>query len=302
MPYRQRNTRSFPTLHAAWLPQTRDSGPAGLTLSGDDEPRLSPTALIFLVVFVVVIAVAIGAALLFLQVFAGQGPPLGIEVGYDGTTLRIHHAGGVELAPGDYRVLVDGKDRTRDARLESGTGNFSAGRTLALAAPAPVQGVVVRYEGDQGAHVAIAQQLRRAVRADRPERSLGHAVPAPADHDPQGARRSRRRSTRSRPRRPRSRSPRSPAPASSTWPRPTPLRSRPARSSAATAPTTTSRSTTPSAGPGRSCCWRGPSTLSRRLTLPGPHGPDGPGEGPDRARVRERGRPGTSRSRSRART
>jgi hypothetical protein len=131
--------------------------PRRLVLSGDDEPRLSPTALIFLVVFVVVIAVAIGAALLFLQVFAGQGPPLGIEVGYDGATLRVHHTGGVGLAPGDYRVLVDGRDRTGDARLENGTGTFSAGRTLVLAAPAPVQGVVVRYDGDQGAHVAIAQ-------------------------------------------------------------------------------------------------------------------------------------------------
>ena len=131
--------------------------PRRLVISGDDEPRLSPTALVFLVVFVVVLAVAIGAALLFLQVFAGQGPPLEIEVGYDGSTLRVHHAGGVELAPGDYRVLVDGEDRTRDARLESGSGNFSAGRTLALAAPAPVQGVVVRYEGDEGARVAIAR-------------------------------------------------------------------------------------------------------------------------------------------------
>ncbi|MEN6343623.1 MAG: right-handed parallel beta-helix repeat-containing protein [Methanospirillum sp.] len=132
--------------------------PRRLALSSEDEPRLSPTALIFLVVFVVVIAVAIGATLIFLQVFAGQGPPLGIAVGYDGATLRIHHTGGVELAPGDYRVLVDGKDRTRDAKLENGTGNFSVGRTLALPAPAPVQGVVIRYEGDQGAHVAIAQR------------------------------------------------------------------------------------------------------------------------------------------------
>ena len=127
-------------------------------LSGDDEPRLSPTALIFLVVFVAVIAVAIGAALLFLQLFPGQGPPLGIEVGYDGATLRIAHTGGVEIPPGDYRVLVDGKDRTRDARLENGTGNFSVGRTLALSAPAPVQGVAIRYEGDLGAHVTIAQR------------------------------------------------------------------------------------------------------------------------------------------------
>ena len=132
--------------------------PRRLALSGDEEPRLSPTALIFLVVFVVVIAVAIGAALLFLQVFAGQGPPLRIEVGYDGANLQIYHAGGIALPPGDYRVLVDGKDRTRDARLENGTGNFSAGRTLTLSAPAPVQGVVIRYEGDQGAHVAIAQR------------------------------------------------------------------------------------------------------------------------------------------------
>ncbi len=128
--------------------------------SGDDEPHLSPTALAFLVVFLVVIAVAIGAGLLFLQLLAGHGPALSIEVGYDGSTLRIHHGGGIELPPGDFRVLVDGKDRTRDARLEnSSVGvNFSAGTTLALPAPAPVQGVRVQYEGDQGGHVVIAER------------------------------------------------------------------------------------------------------------------------------------------------
>jgi len=128
--------------------------------SGDDEPRLSPTAIAFIVVFLVVIAVAIGAGLLFLQLLAGHGPALSIEVGYDGATLRIHHEGGVELPPGDFRLLVDGKDRTRDAHLENSPagGNFSAGTTLVLSAPAPVQGLQVRYEGDLGSHTVIAER------------------------------------------------------------------------------------------------------------------------------------------------
>ncbi|MGD9937602.1 MAG: hypothetical protein AB7S61_09040 [Methanoregulaceae archaeon] len=128
--------------------------------SGDDEPRLSPMALAFLAVFVIVIVVAIGASLLFLNLFAGHGPALAIEVGYDGSTLRVHHGGGIELSPGDYRLLVDSRDRTRDARFEdAGKGtNFSVGRTLVLAAPAPVQGVEVRYEGDAGAKVVIAER------------------------------------------------------------------------------------------------------------------------------------------------
>ena len=129
-----------------------------LALLEDERLRLSPTALAFLAVFVLVVVIAVVASLVYLQVFAGQGPPLEIEVGYDGETLRILHAGGTELPPGDYRVLVDGEDRTRDARLESGTGNFTRGRVLALAAPAPVQGVVIRYEGDAGSHVTIAQR------------------------------------------------------------------------------------------------------------------------------------------------
>lgn len=129
-----------------------------LALLEDERLRLSPTALAFLAVFVLVVVIAVVASLVYLQVFAGQGPPLEIEVGYDGETLRILHAGGTELPPGDYRVLVDGEDRTRDARLESGTGTFTRGRVLALAAPAPVQGVVIRYEGDAGSHVTIAQR------------------------------------------------------------------------------------------------------------------------------------------------
>ncbi|NLX49290.1 MAG: hypothetical protein GXY82_05350 [Methanospirillum sp.] len=140
----------------------RGQRPRFLSLSDDEQPRLSPTAVAFLVVFLVVVGAAIGAVLLYLGVFAGQGPPLEIEVGYDGETLRVHHAGGVDLAPGDFRLLVDGEDRTRDARLESGTGNFSAGRTLVLPAPSPVQGVVVRYEGDEGPRGPIARRYAEA--------------------------------------------------------------------------------------------------------------------------------------------
>ncbi|HOT94080.1 MAG TPA: right-handed parallel beta-helix repeat-containing protein [Methanoregulaceae archaeon] len=129
-------------------------------LSGDDEPRLSPTALAFAAVFVIVIVVAIGAGILFLNLLSEQGPDLAIEVGYDGSTLRVHHEGGIELPPGDFRLLVDGRDRTGDARFEDASKgrNFSVGRTLVVSAPAPVQGVQVRYEGDQGAHVVIAER------------------------------------------------------------------------------------------------------------------------------------------------
>ena len=104
--------------------------------------------------------VAIGAGILFLNLLSEQGPDLAIEVGYDGSTLRVHHEGGIELPPGDFRLLVDGRDRTGDARFEDASKgrNFSVGRTLVVSAPAPVQGVQVRYEGDQGAHVVIAER------------------------------------------------------------------------------------------------------------------------------------------------
>jgi hypothetical protein len=161
--------------------------PRRLPLSGDDEPRLSPTALAFLAIFIIVVGVAIGASLLYLQVFAGKGPALAIDVGYDGETLLIHHGGGVELAPGDYRVLIDGADRTRDARLTTGTGNFSAGRVLTLKAPAPVQGVVIRYDGDAGSHVAIAERYAEEFVPTGADDPWAMAFPTKPSSTPQAA-------------------------------------------------------------------------------------------------------------------
>jgi hypothetical protein len=96
---------------------------------------------------VVVLGIIIVNVVILSQPRAARVPSIEAMITNNSKLITITHQGGDTLIAGQYKILVDGVDRTGNFANSGGAGPFSAGETLTWNDPDMPQRVVVIYNG-----------------------------------------------------------------------------------------------------------------------------------------------------------
>ncbi|HMA05941.1 MAG TPA: DUF2341 domain-containing protein, partial [Methanomicrobiales archaeon] len=106
---------------------------------------------------IVVIGIVLAAILLFSNPAASRVPIFDAIISNQSNTIYIYHKGGDSLIAGEYRILVDGVDRT-SSFVNNGDEPWSVGETLSYTSPTMPGHVVIVFTGvGQGGGSVIGQ-------------------------------------------------------------------------------------------------------------------------------------------------
>jgi PKD repeat protein len=113
----------------------------------NERPAVSEVVGTLILVGVVLVGVAVGGTLLLSQPTPTEVPHFDAIISNQSETIHILHKGGDPLATGEYKILVDGTDRT-SSFMNDGDDPWSVGETLSYTSLTMPQMVVIVFTGD----------------------------------------------------------------------------------------------------------------------------------------------------------